>query len=255
MTKPERTPEAVAADWLARRDGAGLSASEEAALQEWLAASPAHRVAFLRLQTVWEETVRLRALAPRHPPRPSHAPWSPRPAHTYRSAPGHRHTPLRRLAAASVFLVALLFPLARPPTLSTPPAAYQSDIGHLRSLRLADGSRVTLSSDSRIVVHMTTYRRDVHLLRGEAIFTVAKAPERPFTVHAHGYRAVAVGTRFAVRRDASALRVVVTEGTVRLEATGGNDRALALLPANSLALAGKEGVLMRTLPPGTAEDL
>ncbi|WP_156106875.1 FecR/PupR family sigma factor regulator, partial [Arenimonas composti] len=52
--------ERAAADWLARRDGEGWQAADEAALEAWLGAEPAHRVAFLRLQAAWDETVRLK---------------------------------------------------------------------------------------------------------------------------------------------------------------------------------------------------
>jgi transmembrane sensor len=70
-------------------------------------------------------------------------------------------------------------------------------------------------------------------------------------VEAAGRRAVAVGTRYAVRRDADGVRVVVTGGRVRLEGEPGADghaAPVALLPAGSLATAGRNGVLVRSLP-------
>jgi len=54
--------EAAAAEWLARRDSGRWSEQDAAALQEWLLADTAHRVAFLRLQAAWDETARLQAL-------------------------------------------------------------------------------------------------------------------------------------------------------------------------------------------------
>ena len=45
--------ERLAADWLARRDGAGWSADDAAALEAWLARDTAHRIAFVRLQAAW----------------------------------------------------------------------------------------------------------------------------------------------------------------------------------------------------------
>ena len=68
--------------------------------------------------------------------------------------------------------------------------------------------------------------------------SVAKDRERPFVVDAGARQVVAVGTRFSVRRDAHELRVVVTEGTVRLQPAKGdrNPQATALLPAGSVAL-------------------
>ena len=51
-----------AAEWLARRDGGEWSPADAAALQTWLAAATAHRVAFLRLEAAWNQAGRLKAL-------------------------------------------------------------------------------------------------------------------------------------------------------------------------------------------------
>ena len=72
-----------------------------------------------------------------------------------------------------------------------------------------------------------------------------------------GYRAVAVGTRFSVRRDRNDLRVVVTEGTVRLDApsTDGQSSPSSLLPAGSVALVHDGSVLVRSLALAEAAQL
>ena len=125
--------------------------------------------------------------------------------------------------------------------------SYRTALGAMDTIGLADGSRAVLSSDSRIDLAWSRARREVALLRGEAFFDVAKDPGRPFAVEAGARRVVAVGTRFSVRRDAGELRVVVTEGTVRLESEPVDGRAQpsTLLPAGSIALAGPNGVLVR----------
>ena len=87
-------------------------------------------------------------------------------------------------------------------------------------------------------MRLSRHERQIRLARGEAIFAVAKDPRRPFVVNAGTYQAVAVGTRFSVRRDARDLRVVVTEGLVRLESEpsqGQPPAPTALLPAGSSA--------------------
>lgn len=136
--------------------------------------------------------------------------------------------------------------------------AYASGVGEVRNLVLADGSSATLGSDSRIAVHIGRAARDVALLQGEAFFDVAHDRGRPFVVAAGSRRVVAVGTRFSVRQDAASLRVVVTGGTVRLDGPRGEDgRAppAMLLPAGSVATAGPDGVLVRTLAVAEAERL
>jgi len=57
-----REIEQAAAAWLARRDREEWSDADEAMLREWLSASVAHRVAFVRLNTAWAQTRRLKAL-------------------------------------------------------------------------------------------------------------------------------------------------------------------------------------------------
>ena len=54
--------EQQAADWLARQAGGSWSALDQAQLTQWLEASTAHKVAFLRLDAVWRQTQRLKAL-------------------------------------------------------------------------------------------------------------------------------------------------------------------------------------------------
>jgi transmembrane sensor len=56
----------------------------------------------------------------------------------------------------------------------------------------------------------------VELRRGDAHFTVAKNPERPFRVEAGTVAVRAVGTAFNVRRGASEVEVLVTEGKVEV---------------------------------------
>ena len=52
-----------AAAFLAKRDGGDWSDEDQANLTEWMESSTAHRVALLRLEAVWEEARRLRALS------------------------------------------------------------------------------------------------------------------------------------------------------------------------------------------------
>lgn len=266
--------EATAAAWLARRDAGDWSADAQAALDAWLEAATAHRVAFLRLEAAWQRADRLRALGagrtgPMPPPRGE---WTFSPfRHANASAPssatpGHHATQPRRAStrwlgrlaavAACLVLAVLLWPGRHPPT---PPATtrYATGTGALREVALADGSRITLSSDSRVQVTYSRDERHIELQRGEAFFAVAKDPDRPFTVVAGERRVTAVGTRFDVRRDDADLRVVVTQGVVRLEAQAradGRRQPVTLLPAGSVALASGDGVTVQAGSVAQAED-
>ncbi|MFT8775433.1 MAG: FecR domain-containing protein, partial [Gluconacetobacter liquefaciens] len=52
-------------------------------------------------------------------------------------------------------------------------------VGEIRTIMLADGSRVQLDSDSAIAGDDTPGQRCIRLLKGEAAFTVAARPAAP----------------------------------------------------------------------------
>lgn len=267
--------EGVAADWLARRDGGAWSATDDAALAAWLDTDTAHRVAFLRLQAAWDESGRLQALGAgwKQPGPPPRGHWA-QPAHALGVAsiagvPDLRDLKLAPRAARTRSLAATAFAVLSIAACAlfaswgwrtythVDTASYQAALGQVQAASLADGSHAVLSSDSRIDVQLSRHRRLVELRRGEAIFEVAKDATRPFVVDTGDRQVIAVGTRFSVRRDGRDLRVVVTEGTVRLETTrtGQGPQPAALLPAGSVALARGGDVLVRSLPIAQAEGM
>ena len=54
--------EQTAAEWLERRASEDWSEARDVELESWLAQSPAHAVAFMRLEAAWHRTTRLAAL-------------------------------------------------------------------------------------------------------------------------------------------------------------------------------------------------
>lgn len=273
-----RQIEKTAAAWLAQRDGGRWSERDQARLDAWLSASTAHRVAFLRLESAWQQSDRLKALGAGLPAGtlPERGQWAqssffgareherpgtmPAPdaaaARVFNrgAAPSGMRRVSRYLGAAAVLMLAVSSAWTWRYFTAVEQTQYQSGMGELRLVPLADGSRATLSSDSRILVSLSHGERRIDLQQGEAFFDVAKDPGRPFVVDAGGRRAVAVGTRFAVRRDTSSMRVVVTDGTVRLETDavpGQHAQPTTLLPAGSVALASHAGVLVRA---GSVEE-
>ncbi len=265
--------EREAASWLARRDGQDWGDADEAALMRWLDADTAHHVAYLRLAASWHEAGRLQALgagwqSEGPPPRGYwQAPLATRSEQLLQAMidrPSTRRSrPKRSLVGRFAAMAAVLLVCASVATWGwrihthVDIATYRTAMGEVQTLPLADGSQATLASDSEVEVRLSRSERQIHLLRGEAIFAVAKDPRRPFVVNAGTYQAVAVGTRFSVRRDTHDLRVVVTEGIVRLESSPGAaaPQPASLLPADSVALVRDGGVLVRSVPPGDAERL
>lgn len=228
---PERNNETItAAQWMARRDR-GLSAAEQDAYLQWLLADRTRSVAIAELERTW---TRLDAM---HHWRPAHSPF-PNPDLL---AKGKRHrTPwLIAALAASLILAILGWQSFR-----AGPDRIAQIVPRPERLTLEDGSLVDLNTGAQIEVSFRRDERRVRLVRGEAHFTVARNPDRPFIVDVDGYAVRAVGTAFLVQRGATEVSVLVTEGRVRMDvATSEGDvavragRVLAHLHVGQLATA------------------
>jgi transmembrane sensor len=287
-----RQIELIASAWLSRRDGAEWTAHDQLQLDAWLQESTAHRVAYLRLDAAWRQSDRLKALGAGvlAGAVPERGAWGMAPLPESRATPSESGTdsepsvPARVAAARHLSALSPAtrkLPKSRPRRLlryatagfalvvlaslawgwrhyaAVDQASYRTAIGGLQDVPLPDGSVITLSSDSRILVTLSRNERHIDLQQGEAFFKVAKDPSRPFVVSAGDRRAIAVGTRYDVRRDASELRVIVTQGVVRLESDngpGGRRRPSTLLPAGSIALASDAGVVVNSGSVQQAEE-
>jgi transmembrane sensor len=227
-----RQIETQAANWLARRDAPDWLPADEAVLNAWLAESTAHKVAFIRLETAWNASQKLKALGAGVPKGVIPAPGLWRRSRFLRLRDGsaierpptlvrpRAEFRLRRrrwgfygvaasfLVAVAVWGVWLFWPEG---------SVYRTAVGGLEAVPLTDGSKVTLNTDTDVRIELSPSERRVDLQRGEAFFEVAHDARRPFVVRAGDKRVVAVGTKFSVRRDGDEVWVVVTEGTVRLE--------------------------------------
>lgn len=212
MNRP--TPDEQAADWLIRHDR-GLSAAEQDEYLQWLAADPRHGDAFARQQATWRELDLLADWRPEHAAEPNPALLArPRPT-TRRPRRWLAPATLTALAAAAGVALALFLHRETRPSPSDastfPPVA----AGYEKRL-LDDGSLLELNRGASVSITYTATERRVHLLRGEAYFTVAKNPARPFIVNAAGVETRAVGTAFNVRLASASVEVLVTEGRVQV---------------------------------------
>lgn len=92
-------------------------------------------------------------------------------------------------------------------------ATHATTPGETRSIRLADGSTLTLGSDSAVETAFDPGRRQLRLLRGQARFAVAHE-RRPFIVLAGGGSVTARGTVFEVALAADRVNVRLLEGAI-----------------------------------------
>jgi len=148
-------------------------------------------------------------------------------------APEVRRTPLyMRWAAAAVIVVAIGLALAVV-YLQVRPGEYETAVSEQRDVLLADGSRITLNTDTALTVRYTASSRRIELERGEAIFAVKHDVARPFEVVAGQTVTRALGTEFNIDRRSDRIKVSVIEGVVRVSAAGddGAGKVTPLVPA------------------------
>jgi transmembrane sensor len=214
-----------AAGWVARLQSGDATEQDRRDFNLWLQRDAAHQIAFDEFKTLWSDlkdvpvpTERLKKLRRSRRPAASHV--------------------------AAIGLIAILsVSLYRMGFLDRVRADYYTNVGEVRSVALADGSRVDLNTDSAIIVRYSHGERKIQLLRGEAFFEVARNPERPFVVDDSILKARALGTHYGVRSPSSGSSgdVRVEEGSV--EVTGGHDRVvLQAGDGASLTTQGRLGV-------------
>lgn len=113
---------------------------------------------------------------------------------------------------------------------------YFTDVGERGDIQLADGTRVTLNTNTRMVVIFMQSIRQISMPYGEATFDVAADAKRPFVLQAGNRRFEALGTNFNVRvLTPDNVELTVTEGTVKVlysQAEYDETPALARLRAN-----------------------
>ncbi|NVE00168.1 FecR domain-containing protein [Massilia sp. BJB1822] len=224
--------EEQAAAWLARRDRGDWGAVQEWELENWLLQATAHRVAFLRLESIWRRADALDALAPAPQALPSARPAMPDRFGYWRAAAG------LALASGLALMAASLLQ-------GESPQVYATRLGENKTVALAEGSRITLNTATQLRASMAADKRMVWLDSGEAFFDVAPDSTRPFVIEAGVGRITVLGTRFSVRREAGKVSVLVAEGKVRVRQDGKE----VVLSGNGTAALDKGGIAQSQVSP------
>ena len=224
QTQAPESMKRTAARWFARRRSGAMTAQELRELEVWLGQDPAHREAYDHLAQLWggAETVRndpevmeMREAAFR--------------------TQGVRRWRMGAAIAASFVVICLAGAGfvnwatagrdASPELVAGPNhQEFRTSVGQTATVTLADGSAVTLDSNTIVRTRTTWNRRDVELARGQAFFRVAKQPTRPFVVLANGRTVTALGTSFEVSVDRGRFEVTLVSGKVRVEQPKDGDR-------------------------------
>jgi transmembrane sensor len=207
----DRRARREAAAWLVKHDR-GLTATEQDEFFQWLAADPVHGAWFSRHRGGWSRLDGIAAWRPEHSAEPN-----PDVLARPRRVTAWLRPACVALAACVVLGVGLL-------SWSGRESAFESDIalaaqpavdGYERR-ELDDGSVLELNRGAMVDVTYSPTERRIALRGGEALFTVAKDPRRPFIVRAGGVEVRAVGTAFNVRLASGEVEVLVTEGRVQV---------------------------------------
>ncbi|AEG01119.1 FecR domain-containing protein [Methylomonas methanica] len=220
MLNPER-PDihpgilAQAAEWFAVLGSGAVSNSETAQWQAWLQAHPDHQAAWARVEYFSGKFQHL-------------------PVHAASAALNQPDLYRRRTLKALAVFGAIGFTswqLARGRYLQAWSADYQTALGSSRTVILADGSKVSLDTDSALNVEFTGELRRLQLVSGEIYIETApdnSGMHRPFVVDSQEGRVGALGTRFSVRQLSGNSQVSVFADAVEIEPgkPGSNKRVL-----------------------------
>ncbi len=127
------------------------------------------------------------------------------------------HVPLSTFAFGLALAVSYFLFFVQVEEIEAPTIPYhQTAIGEREEIALPDGSRVTLNTNSRVLVDFSSTRRHIILDRGEAFFDVERDTERPFTIDVGARVITVLGTKFNVRLYPREITVSVIEGTVAM---------------------------------------
>lgn len=235
-----------ALDWVVRQASGPLNDELQQAFNDWYDRGPREQGAYLRAQALWQSLDQAAMDTDLTPPMVS-------PVAAKRS--GWR--PDRRLVIGGAIAACAAAAFVGLRAFQTPVATLvlETSLGEISNHPLEDRSLVSLNSDSRIEVTMTPERRQVTLVKGEALFQVAKNPQRPFVVTAGSVSVRALGTAFSVRLHGAGAgpgaEVLVTEGVVEVTKNGTSTR----LEAGEAGHIAQNAVSVRSDPSEVSRKL
>ena len=208
MTPEQHRALDQAAAWIARLRADDVSAEDRAQFACWLSEDAGNAAAFDRMLALWEDLAVVRALPIGIPRTRAARRWQ---------------LPLALAAAAALAALLILPRGAEPPTLEL-----RTPVGGFQQVRLADGSEITLNTDTALSVALRDEARTVTMDHGEVFFSVAPDATRPFSAVCGEAAVTVLGTAFGANCSTEGMSVVVEHGRVRFATRvgGGTSREL-----------------------------
>ncbi len=205
--------------WFARLQDSKTSPHDREAFAGWLAGDPAHQAAYDRVLKLWQSPALTVALS-----QYAAIPLSPSP----------RKYPSQRWAAAACILLTSGWLLLASGLIDRWQADAVTATGEQRRVVLADGSAVTLNTDTALAFNTSAEQRGVKILSGEAYFEVQPDKSRPFVVKTANATVQVVGTHFTVKAG-NITQVDVESGIVACIGQRGDSRQLTAGQHTSIA--------------------
>jgi transmembrane sensor len=228
--------EREASEWIALLDDADATLKDHQRFRKWLAASAENRIAYEAVSRTWDRLDALKRLENIDIPQA-------RPRRLDR-----RFVLVGGVAAASIAGLAAIS-LLRPQ--SPLGVVHETATGERATFTLNDGSTLVLNARSRARVVYSENQRLALLDKGEALFDVARDPDRPFVVETAFGSIRVLGTSFVVKVREASVRATVLRGLVEARAANGAARRRVEARASEEVVLARGAVHSESVTPET----
>ena len=199
-----------ALEWLIELQSPDISSEREKAFFEWLNEDPSHQKAYIVAEQAWYRGGSLSLIEDKSESAFTKKTASKKNIFSWLIPVG--------ISAATccflIFFINLNYLMRKNPSFDQ---QFRTAIGEIRTIDLAEGSSVTLNTETDLSVDLKSgVERNVQLSKGEAFFNVSSDPDRPFIVYTEAGLVVVIGTKFSVFKQGGKTLVTVVEGKVGL---------------------------------------
>lgn len=233
-----------AAAWAARSLSGAFSPHDEMSLSAWLSADARHARAFdsyMRIADRASVAADFAAEDALERELENYAARSDARQRWFVAAPALAAS----VAAAAIFISILINPAPEYTTFAT-------QRGETEEVNLPDGSVIALNTSTEIQVRIDEKLRSVRLLKGEALFDVARDTSRPFVVASSYAETSVLGTRFNIRENAKKTVVSVLSGVVEVTSSETQSALVTLIAGHEFELDAATGQQdIRSFKPDT----
>lgn len=244
--------EDVATAWAAKA-GRGLTTSERAELETWLEGDSRRLGAFVRAQAAWIHAERAAALGAM--PEPSERDAAQHTVDYAILAPEKPKGVSRRLllggggALAASVAAAAYFGADRYRSI-------ESGLGEVRHIALTGGTSLTLDTDSRVDIALSSKDTRLTLVRGRLFLDIAQRQGALFKIDVSNLVLATADAAFSLQSIASnPIVALVTKGSLMVSQSQGllaSSRTVAVGPGQALTLASDERIRSSDVRPVAA---